>query len=119
MGGSRTWLVTLLVAAVAGYVLTVLTAPAGSGHDPFDSPVLLPAIGVLAVLCGVAGWYVPRAGGWWGVVVAVPYLVGVLLQFAFSAGDDASFAVLGVAILVFLLLVPWLAGVLAAVARRR
>lgn len=115
----RVWFACLVVASVVGYVVTVLTAPAGSGNDPFDSPVLLPAIAVFAVLCGVAGWVVPRAGLWWGVVVAVPYLAGVLIQIAIQPNEGASFAALGVVFLVVLLLVPWLVGALASVASRR
>jgi hypothetical protein len=115
----RAWFAGV-VAAAAGYVATVLTAPEASGHDPFDSPVLLPAIGALAVLCGLAGWFAPRGGPWWGVVVAAVYLVGVSLQFAFSSGDDASFAALGIAVLLVLLVVPWLAGlIVGSVAKRR
>ena len=117
--GFRAWLVGLFLASAAGYVLTVLTAPAGTDHDPFDSPLLLPALAVLAVLCGFAGWQVPSAGFWWGVVVAVPYLVGLWAQSTFSQGPDASFAALGYLILVFLLVVPWLTGVVASIARRR
>lgn len=119
MGGFRTWLGWLLVASTAGYVATVFTAPAGSGRDPFDSPLLLPGIGVLAVLCGLAGWYVPRAGLLWGVVVAVPYVVGLLVQTVVRDSDDASFAVLGFVILAVLLVVPWLAGVITSIAGRR
>jgi hypothetical protein len=113
----RVWFACLVVASVVGYVVTVLTASADSGHDLFDSPVLLPSITVLAVMCGFAGWAVPRAGPWWGVVVAVPYLAGLLTQIAI--GPDSAFAVLGVAILVILLLAPWLAGVIGSVASRR
>jgi hypothetical protein len=119
MGRFWTWLVWLLVASTVGYVATVLTAPAGSGYDPFDSPLLLPAIGVLAVLCGMAGWYVPRAGLLWGVVVAVPYVGGLLVQLAVQDGGGASFAMLGFGILAFLLVVPWLAGILTSVVARR
>jgi hypothetical protein len=117
--GFRAWLVGLLLASAAGYGVTVLTAPASTGHDPFDSPLLLPAIAVLGVLCGVAGWQEPRGGFWWGVVVAVPYLVGLWVQSTFFPGEGASLVLLGYAILVFLLLVPWLAGVVASLARRR
>lgn len=119
MGGFRAWLVGLFLASVAGYLLTVLTAPADTGRDPFDSPLLLPAIAVLGVLCGLAGWHEPRGGFWWGVVIAVPYLVGLWVQSTFFPGKGADFVVLGYAILVCLLLVPWLAGVIASVARRR
>lgn len=115
----RAWFAVLALAAAVGYVATVLTAPSGSGNDPFDSPVLLPAIGVLAVLCGLAGWSVPRGGPWWGVVVAVVYLVGVTVRFFLRPAEDGSFAALGVVILLVLLLVPWLAGMVAGIIARR
>lgn len=118
MGGFRRWFVGLFLASVAGFVLTVLTAPASTDHDPFDSPLLLPVIAVLAVLCGLAGWREPRGGFWWGVVVAVPYLVGLWAQSTFFPGEGASFVVLGFVILVLLFLVPWMAGAITGYVRR-
>jgi putative membrane protein (TIGR04086 family) len=115
----RAWFVLLFLASVAGFVLTVLTAPADTGNDPFDSPVLLHVIAVLAVCCGFAGWHVPGAGWLWGVVVAVPYFVGVLSLIAVQDDGDTAFLPLGLVILAALMAVPWLAGVLAAIGGRR
>jgi hypothetical protein len=114
----RVWFAALLLASIVGYVTTVLTAPAG-GNDPFDSPVLLPAITVLTVMCAFAGWAVPRAGPLWGVVVAVPYFGGVLLQVAFDPDAETTFLALGLAILAVLMLAPWLAGTIAGIVARR
>lgn len=115
----RVWFTALFLASIAGYVITVLTAPEASGNDPFDSPILLQVLAVLTVMCAFAGWQVPRAGWWWGVVVAVPYFAGVLLQVAFDPNVETTFLALGLAILFMLLLVPWLAGVVAGLLSRR
>jgi hypothetical protein len=106
-----TWLVVILAAATAGVVATTLT---DHGLDIFESPLLMPAVGVLAVLCALAGWSVPAAGLLWGLVALVPYVLGFLL----STGGDAGLAPVGLILLVALMAVPWLFGVVTSIARR-
>jgi hypothetical protein len=113
-----TWVAGLLVASTAFFVVTVLTAPADSGHDPFDSPVFLPSIGGLAVLCGFAGWFAPRARLLWGLVVAVPYLAGYALYTVLYQSIGASFGPLWLIFLLVPMVVPWLFGLIAGVARQ-
>jgi predicted Abi (CAAX) family protease len=105
------WLVAILVTATAGIVATALT---DRGMDVFESPLLVPTAGVLAVLCALAGWAVPAAGLLWGVVALVPYVVGFLL----TTNGDEGLAPVGLILLVALMAVPWLFGVVASIARR-
>jgi hypothetical protein len=106
-----TWLVTILAVSTVGFVATTLT---DHGLDIFESPLLMPTVGVLAVLCGFAGWAVPAAGVLWGLVALVPYVLGFLL----SPGGDAGLAPVGLIFLVVIMVVPWLFGLVASIARR-
>lgn len=112
-----TWLVVLLVAATVGIVVTIAAAPAEVDHDLFDSPVLVPSIAALTVLCGFAGWFVPAGAPYWGLVVAVPYFAGFLIQVN-QGSADSSFAGIGFGFLLVGLLVPWGIGLAVGVSRR-
>lgn len=113
-----TWFVALLVAATVGIVVTIVAAPAELGHDLFDSPLLVPSIGVLAVLCGFAGWFVPAGAPYWGLAVAAPYFVGFFIQVGQGPAGDASFAPVGLVLLFVGMLVPWGVGFAVGVSRR-
>lgn len=72
------WAVILLVAGSLAVALCVVTAPVASPDAPrdfFDSPYLLPAFLVLAVVAGLAGWFVPQVGVLWGLPAAAPFYV--------------------------------------------
>ncbi|MFD1539546.1 hypothetical protein [Nonomuraea guangzhouensis] len=72
------WALILVIAGSVAVALCIATAPVASADAPrdfFDSPFLLPAFLVLAVLAGLAGWFVPQVGVLWGLVAAAPFYV--------------------------------------------
>jgi len=116
-GAFAAWLVILLAAGGTGFFLTVITSPGYS--DLFESPLGLPSIAVLAVFCGLAGWYVPAVAPYWGLVTAAPYLLGFFpVVEANQPPDDADFSLIGFGTLFVLLIMPWLAGFVTGVVRR-
>jgi hypothetical protein len=72
------WALILVIAGTVAVALCVITAPVVSADAPrdfFDSPYLLPAFLALAVLAGLAGWFVPQVGVLWGLLAAAPFYV--------------------------------------------
>jgi len=72
------WALILVITGSAAVALCVATSPVASADAPrdfFDSPYLLPAFLVLAVLAGLSGWFVPQVGVLWGLVGAAPFYV--------------------------------------------
>jgi hypothetical protein len=110
------WLVLLVGTAVAGVYLTVVTIP--PGQDLFESPMLEPAICVLALPAALAGWFVPHAAPFWGLAIVPPYLVGFWLSWQThpSVGADLSF--IGFFFLFGMVLVPTGCALAAGLTRR-
>lgn len=106
-------LVVLGTASVFGAWLS-----ARGGEEMLDSPMVVYTVGVLTVLCGVAGGVAPLAGPYWGLVVAVPYLGAfVVEEKAPVIGADLGF--IGFGMLLAGMTVPWLAGFAVGQARTR
>jgi hypothetical protein len=110
------WFVVLLSAGVGGGILTAVTVP--SNDDMFESLPLYASIGVIAVLCGFAGWFVPAGCPYWGLVPAPPYLVVFLMGLADHPADDPDFSFVGILFLAVLLAIPWAIGFSAGVSRK-
>jgi hypothetical protein len=117
------WGLVLVAGGCAGAVASMLTS-AGTRYgepDPFDSPYLVITFLALVPLTGAAGWFIPEAGRWWGIVAAGPHYVAfaVFVVWALFEGLNPSLAPVGFMFLVVLSLPPWGAGLAAAWLRRR
>ena len=110
------WFVFLLAASVGGAVLAASAIPTNS--DLFESPLLYPTLGVIAVLCGLAGWFVPAGCPYWGVIPVLPYIVAFGTGMADHPADDADLSAIGVFYLLFLLALAWGIGFSAGMVRR-
>jgi hypothetical protein len=113
------WTLVLTAAGTAGITVTAVTTPPSANGDVFESPLLLPSFAILAVLCGLAGWFSPAAGRYWGLAATGPYLIGFWVQVArHPAAPDADFSPLGFILLLILAAVPWGIGYATSAIRR-
>jgi hypothetical protein len=106
----------MAAASLGGAVLTANAIPPNS--DLFESPLLYPTLGVIAVLCGLAGWFAPVGCPWWGALPALPYLVAFGAGMVDQPADDANLSGIGVVFLLVLLAIPWGIGFSAGMVRR-
>jgi hypothetical protein len=112
-----TWLTIVGGGSILGAVLTVVAAPASSGGDMFDSPMLPITLAALTVLCGLAGGFVPDWRTYWGLLPVVPYFAAFFIQTA-QPSVGASLAPVGFVLLLVGLVVPWSVGFAVGVSRR-
>ena len=103
-GAFLVWLVLVLGAAVVGVFLTVVTTP--PGQDMFETSVLYLSIAVLSVPCALAGWYVPHAAPYWGLVIAPPYVIGFLVTAYDEPVIGADLSFIGFFFMMGMLVVP-------------
>jgi hypothetical protein len=98
------WLVALVCASVFGVLLSIATVP--DGQDLFETPVLYLSIFALAIPCAFAGWFVPRAAPYWGLVIAPPYLLGFGWMTTAHPAIGADLSVFGLLFLLLMMIVP-------------
>ncbi|WP_433509404.1 hypothetical protein ACQP2T_36285 [Nonomuraea sp. CA-143628] len=116
------WALVLVVVGAVAVALCVATSPVASAEAPrefFDSPFLLPAFLVLAVLAGLAGWFAPQVGFLWGLLAAAPFYVyfasGVVREL--REGGQGLWPV-GLLYLVGLTLIPLIAALATSLVAR-
>jgi hypothetical protein len=113
----------LAAGGCAGAAASILTAPVAvtGTPDPMDSPYLAVAILALVPLTAVAGWCIPQAAPWWGIVATGPHHLAFIVLVVVSAAEglNPALAPIGFMTLVVLSLPPWAAGVAGAVLRGR
>jgi hypothetical protein len=110
------WLAFMAAASVGGAILAWSAIPPNS--DLFESPLLYSTLGVIAVLCGLAGWFAPIGCSYWGAIPALPYIVAFGAGMADHPADDADLSGIGIIFLLFLLAIPWAIGFSAGMVRR-
>ncbi|GLX00528.1 hypothetical protein [Microtetraspora sp. NBRC 16547] len=72
------WALALIIAGSIAVAICVASAPpvaADAPRDFMDSPYLLLSFVGLAILAGLAGWFVPQTGFLWGLIAAAPFYV--------------------------------------------
>ncbi|MEV6156401.1 hypothetical protein AB0L53_39255 [Nonomuraea sp. NPDC052129] len=116
------WALVLVVVGAVAVALCVATSPVASAEAPrefFDSPFLLPAFLVLAVLAGLAGWFAPQVGLLWGPLAAAPFYVyfasGVVRELR---GGGQGLWPVGLLYLVGLTLIPLIAALATSLVAR-
>jgi hypothetical protein len=104
------WALALIIVGSVAVAICVLTATAAAPDAPrdfFDSPYLLLSFAGLAVLAGLAGWFVPQVGILWGLIAAAPFFVYFATTIVRNLGDDdQGLWPVGVVFLVGLTLIP-------------
>ncbi|WP_327584460.1 hypothetical protein OHA25_53195 [Nonomuraea sp. NBC_00507] len=116
------WILVLAIAGAAAAGVCHLTSPVvspGAPRDFFDSPFLLLAFLGLAVVSGMAAWFVPQGGLWWGLLAASPFYVLFLIGVVREGGGGQGLWPVGLLFLIFYTAIPVIAALAVSFAATR
>jgi hypothetical protein len=112
------WIVLLVIAGSVAVGVCLMTSPvvsSGAPRDFFDSPFLFPAFLLLSVLAGVAAWFAPQGGVWWGLLAAAPFYVVFFIGVVRDGGGQGLWPV-GLLFLIFYTAIPVIAALAVSIA---